>query len=942
MKPNFALTLSFQGIGLLYRGAPGWQAVGDVSLDSPDLTADLAELRSRAEALAPGEVMCKLIIPDEQIKYLYIETEGDPDEAVRAALDGATPYAVDDLYYDWSAQDGRVQVAAVARETLAEAEAFAAEHDFAPVSFAAMPSTEQFSGEPFFGTTKQAKRIVPDGAEIERDTDVIAVVGPVTLPAPQADPVPAPEDPISPDDADVLQDASQSFGETEAETEVTTPKPYNAADNDAVASEQDAQTSAETTPEATASAQPKQAKTAPAPQAVPSGDGPIVFASIRARRSLEPSSSAPPLSGQPRANRVEGSLIATPPSPDLPTDETAAPAPPIPGPGGDALAPPPEISEIAASLRSDPDARPAPKSRGATVLATVASGAAAALKRRKARKKPAKSAPVKASKAEIESAAPSAKKKGLFRSGKAKPAATASIEDERQRMTVFGARQHDVGGKPRFLGLILTAVLLLFLVGVAAWASLFLDEGLSSLFGEPEDIRLTEAPAEDTTEATADAEDPIASVPQLQIDPLPDAGEDIAALEPAITPLPQSDITQLPNTSDALSPSEALARYAATGIWQMAPSPPDAPAAQHGLDELYQVSLDPSVARPKVNERQETGPFGRLDVRPETPPDPPPPGVLFDFDENGFVRATPDGAMTPQGVRVFAGRPDPSPPVVMQQTPPTTTGTATTDQPDTDVAASDPAQSTPDATDTGAEQSADASTDVTVLDPALASVRPRLRPGSIAQDAADATTDTTESPAADSALAALRPRLRPASVSAQAATLRSTQDAATTPLVDTAAVDRALAQADQADIADAELDDSEPDSFDDALPQAVSASLVPLKRPDNFEATVNKSRTVAAAQPVAASQAMSPSLPSSASVAKQATEKNMINLRQVNLIGVYGSPASRRALVRLSNGRYKKVQVGDKLDGGQVAAIGDSELRYVKRGRAVILQMPKG
>ena len=67
-----------------------------------------------------------------------------------------------------------------------------------------------------------------------------------------------------------------------------------------------------------------------------------------------------------------------------------------------------------------------------------------------------------------------------------------------------------------------------------------------------------------------------------------------------------------------------------------------------------------------------------------------------------------------------------------------------------------------------------------------------------------------------------------------------------------------------------------------------------------------------------------------------------MNLRQVNLIGVYGTPSNRRALVRLSNGRYKKVKVGDRLDRGRVTAIGDSQLRYNKGGRNVVLRMPRG
>jgi type IV pilus biogenesis protein PilP len=86
--------------------------------------------------------------------------------------------------------------------------------------------------------------------------------------------------------------------------------------------------------------------------------------------------------------------------------------------------------------------------------------------------------------------------------------------------------------------------------------------------------------------------------------------------------------------------------------------------------------------------------------------------------------------------------------------------------------------------------------------------------------------------------------------------------------------------------------------------------------------------------------ATAPRIPSSANVAKQATIRNAINLRDMNLIGVYGTSSQRYALVRNPNGRYVKVEVGDRLDGGRVAAITASELRYEKRGRMVVLALP--
>ncbi len=81
---------------------------------------------------------------------------------------------------------------------------------------------------------------------------------------------------------------------------------------------------------------------------------------------------------------------------------------------------------------------------------------------------------------------------------------------------------------------------------------------------------------------------------------------------------------------------------------------------------------------------------------------------------------------------------------------------------------------------------------------------------------------------------------------------------------------------------------------------------------------------------------------SSSFVAAEATLKDAINMRKINVIGIYGSGSNRRALVRMTTGRRVMVEVGDRLDGGRVAAISDSELRYVKGGRNVVLKIPKG
>jgi type IV pilus biogenesis protein PilP len=97
----------------------------------------------------------------------------------------------------------------------------------------------------------------------------------------------------------------------------------------------------------------------------------------------------------------------------------------------------------------------------------------------------------------------------------------------------------------------------------------------------------------------------------------------------------------------------------------------------------------------------------------------------------------------------------------------------------------------------------------------------------------------------------------------------------------------------------------------------------------------------AAAAPAAAAPS-APSLPTRAEVAREATIDNALSLNRMNLIGVYGSDSDRRALIRMPSGRLVKVKVGDRIDGGNVAAIGDDSLRYTKGGRNITLEVPSG
>ncbi|MHA3976668.1 hypothetical protein ACW9UR_03190 [Halovulum sp. GXIMD14794] len=84
-----------------------------------------------------------------------------------------------------------------------------------------------------------------------------------------------------------------------------------------------------------------------------------------------------------------------------------------------------------------------------------------------------------------------------------------------------------------------------------------------------------------------------------------------------------------------------------------------------------------------------------------------------------------------------------------------------------------------------------------------------------------------------------------------------------------------------------------------------------------------------------------PQLPTSASVAKAATIDNAMPMRQLALVGVFGKSGSRHALVRLPNGRFVKVGPGDRVDGYQVAAIGENAVRMRRGGRDTVLEIPR-
>lgn len=138
---------------------PGaWRHLGSVDFDSAAFAEEFKLLRAMAQAEDDelgdtGDMLpVTLLIPEDQILYttLTVAPGADREKAVARALDGLTPYAIEDLAFDWEGDGDSVRVAAVARQTLREASDFARQYGFDGNAFRATPRDDSFAGEPVF------------------------------------------------------------------------------------------------------------------------------------------------------------------------------------------------------------------------------------------------------------------------------------------------------------------------------------------------------------------------------------------------------------------------------------------------------------------------------------------------------------------------------------------------------------------------------------------------------------------------------------------------------------------------------------------------------------------------------------------------------------------------------------------------------------------------
>ncbi|MCT4373628.1 hypothetical protein CLG85_026375, partial [Yangia mangrovi] len=201
MIPDFALSLTSDGLTLLRREAGGWLALADADLSADGFDA----MRERAQALDPAGAQVALFLPNDQVRYLEMPdpgTEADRRAALEAALDGVTPYRVADLVLDWSLSGTTLLGAAVARESLEEAEAYLRERGFEPVLFAAIPPSGTFRGTAYFGPADGWHGDAP-----ERPGKVVLLPLEVTAEAQTAEPEPVADPQTLPDTPAVVPQA---------------------------------------------------------------------------------------------------------------------------------------------------------------------------------------------------------------------------------------------------------------------------------------------------------------------------------------------------------------------------------------------------------------------------------------------------------------------------------------------------------------------------------------------------------------------------------------------------------------------------------------------------------------------------------------------------------------------------------------------------------------
>ena len=664
MKPTFALDFRDGQVTLLHRTSRGWSLVGSAAFGAPDFDETLSYLRSTAMGLSPRGITTKLILPNEQILYTDVDVGASDGSRrrrlIRLALEGRTPYPVDDLVWDWCGEGPTVKVAVIAKETLAEAEGFAAAHRFNPVSFVSVPEAGAFDGEPFFGPTALAPSILGEADKVERDAEPVVIL----REAPKPEPGPAiTEADLEPPVVDA-RDLEAEAEAAELAAALPTDAPAAEVPSDAAPVLGDL-FAADPQPEA----KPEHAVDLTAALAKVASEAPPRAADTKAPGEA-PDAKAPESKG-PVSKAAESPAPHKAPEPATLPDEAPMALDVMADPAVEDDVPPPLAPAIAAALagrKGDKPGEPAPETEARSIGGVSRPGVPRpAMAKPPAKAEtlafPAKGAkPVKGKSAGVTSPTipgmPRREKNVVTLPVAATAEGAEGAPKPARPQTVIKGRT-PIGGKPRYLGVILTVALLILLAGVAVWSSFFMGTGDATepSSGVPIDSNAASLSAPAETEATPETQASTATQASTETQASAPASE-AAATEASAAPAVETAPAAATQTASAPPPATEVAA-AAPDTTVSTLSAPSSATTQPGSE----IKLSSADTPPGVSAPQALGPLAAgVDSQPAAPPAPPPFGTVYKFDANGLIIPTPEGIMSPEGVLLIAGKPARVPP----------------------------------------------------------------------------------------------------------------------------------------------------------------------------------------------------------------------------------------------------------------------------------------
>ncbi|RZW05940.1 MAG: hypothetical protein EX266_08265, partial [Rhodobacteraceae bacterium] len=137
-------------VRLMRREADQWREVARENIDGPDIEDRLMAMVGKIE----DDTSVVLFLPRDQILYtdVKLDPQIEPHDQIGAALEGRTPYSQDELEFDWVGDaDGTARVAAIAKETLDEAAAFAEARGLTVAGYGSLATANDFPRNPSFG-----------------------------------------------------------------------------------------------------------------------------------------------------------------------------------------------------------------------------------------------------------------------------------------------------------------------------------------------------------------------------------------------------------------------------------------------------------------------------------------------------------------------------------------------------------------------------------------------------------------------------------------------------------------------------------------------------------------------------------------------------------------------------------------------------------------------